>query len=96
LYRLSGGPQIPGRAVVFGEAESGPNRARMDEFNVPFNIDVPLGLLQSRRDRVIVVGSTAIFGSTQRPDLVRRIESEVCRLTLSNLCSSEMMIPMWR
>jgi hypothetical protein len=68
----------------------------MDEFNVPFNIDVPLGLLQSRRDRVIVIAASAIFGSTQRPDVVRRIETEVLRLTLSNLSSSEAMIPRWR
>ncbi|KAG8691199.1 hypothetical protein FRC09_011697 [Ceratobasidium sp. 395] len=92
---LSGGQQAEGRAVCFGNGQSGLNRAR-DEFNVPFHIDIPLGLLQARRDRVIVVGASAIFGSTHRPDVVRRVETEVLRLTLSNLCSSDLMIPMWR
>ncbi|KAG9104493.1 hypothetical protein FRC06_001874 [Ceratobasidium sp. 370] len=93
---LSGGQQVEGRAVWFGNGTTELNRARLDEFNVPFHIDIPLGLLQARRDRVIVVGASAIFGSTHRPDVVRRVETEVLRLTLSNLCSSDVMIPMWR
>ncbi|KAG8747875.1 hypothetical protein FRC10_010494 [Ceratobasidium sp. 414] len=93
---LSGGQQVEGRAVWFENGATGLNRARIDEFNVPFHIDIPLGLLQARRDRVVVVGASAIFGSTHRPDVVRRVETEVLRLTLSNLCSSDVMIPMWR
>lgn len=96
---LSGGQQVPGRAVVFGPGATGSalgERGRMYEFSVPFHIDVPLGLVQSRRDRVIVVGASAIFGSTHRPDVVRRIETEVLRFTLSNLCSGDAKIPMWR
>ncbi|KAG8701801.1 hypothetical protein FRC08_003890 [Ceratobasidium sp. 394] len=93
---LSGGQQVEGRAVWFGNGSTGLNRARMDEYNIPFHIDIPLGLLQARRDRVVVVGASAIFGSTHRPDVVRRVETEVLRLTLSNLCSSDVKIPMWR
>ncbi|KAG9124792.1 hypothetical protein FRC07_010223 [Ceratobasidium sp. 392] len=92
---LSGGQQVEGRAVCFGNGAAGLNRAR-DDFNVPFHIDIPLGLLQARRDRVIAIGASAIFGSTHRPDVVRRVETEVLRLTLSNLCSDDVMIPMWR
>jgi hypothetical protein len=96
---LSGGQQVPGRAVLFGNgvtaAALGPGRARTDEFSVPFHIDIPMSLVQSRRDRVIVVGASAIFGSTHRPDVVRRIETEVLRLTLSNLRSSDVKLPMW-
>ncbi|CUA73723.1 hypothetical protein RSOLAG22IIIB_01238 [Rhizoctonia solani] len=97
---LSGGQQVPGRAVWFGPGATGsalgPARARTDEFSVPFHIDIPMGLVQARRDRVIVVAASAIFGSTHRPDVVRRVETEVLRLTLSNLQSEEVKIPMWR
>ncbi|CAE6464779.1 unnamed protein product [Rhizoctonia solani] len=97
---LSGGQQVPGRAVWFGPGATGsalgPGRARADEFSVPFHIDIPMGLVQARRDRVIVVGAVAIFGSTHRPDVVRRVETGALRLTLSNLQSNDVMIPMWR
>ena len=97
---LSGGQQVPGRAVWFGNGATGtalsPARARMEEFNVPFHIDIPMGLVQSRRDRVFVIGASAIFGSTHRPDVVRRVETEILRLTVSNLQSSDAQIPMWR
>ncbi|QRV91302.1 hypothetical protein RhiJN_19320 [Ceratobasidium sp. AG-Ba] len=92
---LSGGQQVEGRAVWFGNGVPGTNRAR-DDFNVPFHIDIPLGLLQARRDRVIAIGASAIFGSTHRQEVVRRIETEVLKVTISNLCSYDVMIPMWR
>jgi len=94
---LSGGQQVPGRAVWFGNGATGNALgARMEEFNVPFHIDIPMGLVQARQDRVIVVGANAIFGSTHRPDVVRRVETEVLRLTVSNLRSSDTQLPMWR
>ncbi|KAJ1310863.1 hypothetical protein OPQ81_009381 [Rhizoctonia solani] len=94
---LSGGQQVPGRAVWFGPGTTGSaGRARADEFSVPFHIDIPMGLVQARRDRIIVVAASAIFGSTHRPDVVRRVETEVLRLTLSNLQSDDVKIPMWR
>ncbi|KEP55023.1 hypothetical protein V565_010140 [Rhizoctonia solani 123E] len=97
---LSGGQQAPGRAVCFGPGATGSAlgaaRARSDEFSVPFHIDIPTGLVQARRDRIIVIAANAIFGSTHRPDVVRRVETEVLRLTLSNLQSDDVKIPMWR
>ncbi|KAF8707911.1 hypothetical protein RHS03_03626, partial [Rhizoctonia solani] len=97
---LSGGQQVPGRAVWFGPGATGSalgaGRARADEFSVPFHIDIPMGLVQARRDRIIVVAASAIFGSTHRPDVVRRVETEVLQLTLSNLQSNEVKIPLWR
>jgi hypothetical protein len=97
---LSGGQQVPGRAVWFGPGATGSalgaGRARADEFSVPFHIDIPMGLVQARRDRIIAVGASAIFGSTHRPDVVRRVETEVLQLTLSNLQSGEVKIPLWR
>ncbi|CCO27824.1 hypothetical protein BN14_01812 [Rhizoctonia solani AG-1 IB] len=80
---LSGGQQVPGRAVWFGPGATGSalgaGRARADEFSVPFHIDIPMGLVQARRDRIIAVGASAIFGSTHRPDV-----------------SGEVKIPLWR
>ncbi|KAF8761048.1 hypothetical protein RHS01_00419 [Rhizoctonia solani] len=97
---LSGGQQVPGRAVWFGQGATGSalgaGRARADEFSVPFHIDIPMGLVQARRDRIIVVAASGIFGSTHRPDVVRRVETEVLQLTLSNLQSNEVKIPLWR
>ncbi|CAE7075860.1 unnamed protein product [Rhizoctonia solani] len=93
---LSGGQQMPGRAVCFGPGASGSALGPGREFSVPFHIDIPMGLVQARRDRIIVVAASAIFGSTHRPDVVRRVETEVLRLTLSNLQSNEVKIPMWR
>ncbi|KAG8691898.1 hypothetical protein FRC11_005691 [Ceratobasidium sp. 423] len=97
---LSGGQQVPGRAVWFGPgavgSALGAGRSRSDEFSIPFHIDIPMGLVQARRDRIIVVAASAIFGSTHRPDVVRRVETEVLRLTLSNLQSDDVKIPMWR